>query len=66
MNEGLNAVTLVDGEYPTTTPYTLAKDLQKAVVAGFIIESEGKPKAQYSLFTHIFEKKSSLGKWLLE
>lgn len=43
MNEGLNAVTLVDGEYPTTTPYILATDIQKAAVAGFIVQTAGEP-----------------------
>lgn len=48
MNEGLNAVTLVDGQYPTTTPYILAAEKQKTVVAGFITASEGKPQCFWS------------------
>lgn len=46
MNEGLNATTYVDGEYPTTTPYILSADAQRAgAVAGFIVTTSGKPRS---------------------
>lgn len=51
MNEGLNAVTLVDGEDPTTTPYILSADLQKAAVAGFIVKTDGEPSSAWGDLT---------------
>lgn len=51
MNEGLNTVTLVDGECPRTTPYTLATDEQKAAVTGFIVKTDGKPRSYWGNLT---------------